>query len=47
VEVRNHATRRSGSRAFRTSLEARSEVKKKQPSYFKVILSPRTAFFQF
>jgi hypothetical protein len=28
-ELRNHATRRSGSRAFRTSLEARSEVEKK------------------
>jgi hypothetical protein len=28
-EPRNHATRRSGSRAFRTSLEARSEVEKK------------------
>jgi hypothetical protein len=26
--LRNHATRRSGSRAFRTFLEARSEVKK-------------------
>jgi len=32
-ELRNHATRRSGSRVFRTSLEARSEVEKKQPSY--------------
>jgi hypothetical protein len=28
-ELRNHATRRSGFRAFRTSLEARSEVEKK------------------
>ena len=28
-ELRNHATRRSGSRVFRTSLEARSEVEKK------------------
>jgi len=28
-ELRNHATRRSGSRVFRTSLEARSEVGKK------------------
>ena len=27
--LRNHATRRSGSRVFRTSLEARSEVEKK------------------
>jgi hypothetical protein len=35
-ELRNHATSRSGSRAFRTSLEARSEVEKKQPSYLKV-----------
>jgi hypothetical protein len=33
-ELRNHATRRSGSRAFRISLEARSEVGKKQPSYY-------------
>jgi len=32
-ELRNHATCRSGSRVFRTSLEARSEVEKKQPSY--------------
>ena len=28
-ELRNHATRRSDSREFRTSLEARSEVEKK------------------
>jgi len=28
-ELRNHATRRSGSRVFRTSLEARLEVEKK------------------
>jgi len=28
-ELRNHATRRSGSRVFRTSLEAPSEVEKK------------------
>ena len=28
-ELRNHATRRSGCRIFRTSLEARSEVEKK------------------
>ena len=28
-ELRNHATRRSGSRVFRSSLEARSEVEKK------------------
>jgi len=28
-ELRNHATRRSGSRVFRTSLDARSEVEKK------------------
>ena len=28
-ELRNRATRRSGSRVFRTSLEARSEVEKK------------------
>ena len=28
-ELRNHATRRSGSCVFRTSLEARSEVEKK------------------
>jgi hypothetical protein len=28
-ELRNHATRRSDFRAFRTSLEARSEVEKK------------------
>ena len=28
-ELRNHATHRSGSRVFRTSLEARSEVEKK------------------
>jgi len=28
-ELRNHATRRSGCRVFRTSLEARSEVEKK------------------
>ena len=28
-ELRNHATRRSGSRVFPTSLEARSEVEKK------------------
>jgi len=28
-ELRNHATRRSGSRVFCTSLEARSEVEKK------------------
>jgi hypothetical protein len=34
-ELRNHATRRSGSRAFRTSLEARSEGKK-QPSYILI-----------
>jgi len=29
-ELRNHATRRSGSRVFRTSLEAQSEVEKKK-----------------
>ena len=34
-ELRNHATCRSGSRVFRTSLEARSEVEKKQPTYQK------------
>jgi hypothetical protein len=34
-ELRNHATRRSGSRAFRTSLEARSEVGKNSPRSFK------------
>jgi len=28
-ELRNHATRRSGSSVFRTSLEAQSEVEKK------------------
>ena len=28
-ELRNHATHRSGSHVFRTSLEARSEVEKK------------------
>jgi hypothetical protein len=33
-ELRNHATRRSGSRVFRTSIEARSEVEKKQPFVF-------------
>jgi hypothetical protein len=30
-ELRNHATRRSGSGAFRTSLEARSVVEKNSP----------------
>jgi hypothetical protein len=37
-EMRNHATRRSGSRAFRTSLEARSEVEKKQRLYHWIYL---------
>ena len=37
-ELRNHATRRSGSRVFRTSLETRSEVeKKKQSSYYESV----------
>ena len=35
-ELRNHAKCRSGSRVFRISLEARSEVDKKQPSYIKL-----------
>jgi hypothetical protein len=44
-ELRNHATHRSGSRAFRTSLEERSEVEKqtalvlrrgKQTTYHKI-----------
>jgi hypothetical protein len=34
-ELRNHAARRSGSRAFRTFLEAQSKNKKKQPSYIQ------------
>jgi hypothetical protein len=34
-ELRNHATRRSGSRAFRTSLEVRSEFEKNSPRIFK------------
>ena len=37
-ELRNHANRRSGSRVFRTSLEARSEVEKKNsPRTFSVV----------
>jgi len=35
-ELRNHATRRSGSHVFRTSLEARSEVEKKTALVFPV-----------
>jgi hypothetical protein len=34
-ELRNHATRKSGPRPFRTSLEARSDVEKKQPPYIR------------
>jgi hypothetical protein len=37
-ELHNHATRRSGSRAFRTSLEARSKFEKKALVYHIVIL---------
>ena len=37
-EPRNHAMRRSGSRVFRTSLEARSEVEKKKTALVYMVV---------
>jgi len=41
-ELRNHATRRSGSRVFRTSLEARSEVEKKTALVYNEVTGQHT-----